>query len=247
MKKVLAAAAVLGVIGAVAAGSVFAAESEEKAYVSVSTKAAQEFAPNVANIKFYIETSDKDLNIATQKNKEQTAKALEAVKKQLDSAKGDSVKTINFSANPEYNYKNGKRTFIQYRVSNGFQVTLKNTDKLGDVIAQGLQNGATRVNDLNFSLDNTDSACNSLIKEATALSRTRAGELAKAAGSYVLGIKSINASCSGDSVMYPQARMLNSAKFSSASADSAAMESVVPTELGTIKMYANVNANYFVK
>ena len=47
--------------------------------------------------------------------------------------------------------------------------------------------------------------------------------------------------------MYPQARMLNSAKFSSASADSAAMESVVPTELGTIKMYANVNANYFVK
>lgn len=42
MKKVLAAAAVLGVIGAVAAGSVFAAEGEEKAYVSVSTKAAQE-------------------------------------------------------------------------------------------------------------------------------------------------------------------------------------------------------------
>lgn len=247
MKKVLAAAAVLGVIGAVAAGSVFAAEGEEKAYVSVSTKAAREFAPNVANIKFYIETSDKDLNIATQKNKEQTAKALEAVKKQLDSAKGDSVKTINFSANPEYNYKNGKRTFIQYRVSNGFQVTLKNTDKLGDVIAQGLQNGATRVDDLNFSLDNTDNACNALIKEAAALSRTRANETAKAAGSYVTGIKSINASCSGDNTYYPQVRMLNSAKFAADSVAESSAGSAVPTELGTIKMYANVNAQYFVK
>ena len=247
MKKILLAATVLTVMGALAAGSVFAADVEEKPYVNVSTKAAQEFAPNVANIKFYIETNDKDLNVATQKNKELSQKALEAVKKQLDSAKGDSVKTINFSASPEYKYKDGKRIFVQYNVSNGFQVTLKNTDKLGDVIAQGLQNGATRVDDLNFSLDNTDGACNSLIKEAAALSRTRAGELAKAAGSYVLGIKSINASCSGDSVMYPQARMLNSAKFASASADSAAMESSIPTELGTIKMYANVNANYFVK
>ena len=103
------------------------------------------------------------------------------------------------------------------------------------------------MDDLNFSLDNTDSACNSLIKEATALSRTRAGELAKAAGSYVTGIKSINASCSGDNTYYPQVRMLNSAKFAADSVAESSAGSAVPTELGTIKMYANVNAQYFVK
>ncbi len=244
MKKVLVAAAVLGVI--LSANCTFSAE-EERGYVSVSTKAEQEFAPNIANFKFYIETSDKDLNIATEKNKQETQKALEAVKKELDTTKGDSIKTINFSANPEYRYKNDKREFVQYNVTNGFQVTLKNTDKLGKVISKGLQNGATRVGDLNFSLDNTQNACNDLIKEAVVLSKSRANETAKAAGSYVTGIKSINASCSGDnSYYYPRARLMNSAKFASGSSDSAA-ESAIPTELGTIKMFATVNANYFVK
>ena len=243
MKKVLVAAAVLGAV--LSANCVFSAE-EERGYVSVTARAEQEFAPNIANFKFYIETSDKDLNIATEKNKQETQKALEAVKKELDSAKGDSIKTINFSANPEYRYKNGKREFIQYNVTNGFQVTLKNTDKLGKVISKGLQNGATRVGDLNFSLDNTQNACNELIKEAVGLSKSRANETAKAAGSYVTGIKSINASCSGDNSYYPQVRLMNSAKFASASADAEA-ESAIPTELGTIKMFATVNANYFVK
>ena len=243
MKKFLIAALAMGVV--LSTTCVFAVE-EERGYVSDSAKAEQEFVPNVANFKFYIETSDKDLNIATEKNKQETQKALEAVKKELDSAKGDSVKTINFSANPEYRYKNGKREFIRYNVTNGFQVTLKNTDKLGNLISLGLKNGATRVGDLNFSLDNTQNACNELIKEAVGLSKTRANETAKAAGSYVTGIKSINASCSGDSVYYPQARLMNSAKFSTASADAAA-DSSVPTELGTVKIFANVSAQYFVK
>ena len=243
MKKFLIAMLAMGVV--LSTTCVFAVE-EERGYVSVSAKAEQEFVPNVANFKFYIETSDKDLNIATEKNKQETQKALEAVKKELDTTKGDSIKTINFSANPEYRYKNGKREFVQYNVTNGFQVTLKNTDNLGKIISKGLQNGATRADDLNFSLDNTQNACNNLIKEAVGLSKTRANETAKAAGSYVTGIKSINASCSGDSTYYPQARLMNSAKYASGSADTAA-ESSIPTELGTIKMFATVNANYFVK
>ncbi len=223
----------------------FTAE-EDRGYIGITTRAEQEFAPNVANFKFYIETSDKDLDMATEKNKQETQKALEAVKKELDGAKGDSIKTINFSANPEYRYKNGKKEFVQYNVTNGFQVTLKNTDNLGKIISKGLQNGATRVDDLNFSLDNTHNACNNLIKEAVSLSKTRANETAKAAGSYITGIKSINASCSGDSTYYPQARLMNSAKFATTSAGDTA-ESSVPTELGTIKMFSTVNAQYFVK
>ena len=244
MKKILATAAIAALIGSACA---YAADVQEKPYIVVSGKAAQDFAPNIANIKFYIETNDKDLNVATQQNKEQTEKALQAVKKQLDTSKGDSIKTINFSANPEYRYKNGKREFVQYSVSNGFQVTLKNTDKLGTVISEGLKNGATRVDDLNFSLDNTEGACNELIKQAVGVSKTRADVTAKAAGSYVTGVKMIQASCSGDNVFYPQVRMLNSAKYASGSAQDAAVESSVPTEMGTIKMYANINAQYFVK
>lgn len=244
MKKFLAAAAIVTLIGT---ASVYAADVQEKPYIVVSGKAAQDFVPNVANIKFYIETNDKDLNIATQQNKELTEKALQAVKKQLDTSKGDSIKTINFSANPEYRYKNGKREFVQYNVSNGFQVTLKNTDKLGTVISEGLKNGATRVDDLNFSLDNTEDACNELIKQAAGVSKTRANVTAKALGSYVTGIKMIQASCSGDNVFYPQARMLNYAKYASGSAQDSTVESSVPTEMGTIKMYANINAQYFVK
>ncbi len=240
MKKILSLLLLMGLLG-----TPFALAADERPYVSVNTKAEEEFAPNVANVRFYIETQDKDLKVATDKNKEQTQKALEAVKKLLDTKAGDMVQTVNFSAYPEYSYKNNTKTFLHYSVSNGFQVRLKNTDNLGKVISEGLKNGATRVGDLNFSLDNTQNACNELIKKAVASSKTRAQQTAVAAGSSVLGIKSINASCSGDNSYYPQFRMTNSAKLSSGAMDAA--ESSVPTELGTIKMYANVNANYFVK
>lgn len=246
MKKLLTAAAIVGIIGAMTVSCAYAADSD-KGYVSVNAKASKEFAPNIARVKFYIETSDKDLSKATQKNKEETKRALDAVKKVLDTAKGDTIQTVNFNVNPEYSYKNNTRTFVQYNITNGFEVKLTDTEKLGSVIAQGLQNGATRVDDLNFSLDNTESACNSLIAQAVGLAKVRANEAAKAAGSYTTGIKALTTSCSGDAGLYPQVRMMNSAKYASGAMTEAVADSAVPTEMGTIKMYATVNAQYFIK
>ena len=122
MKKFLSLLAILAVFGA----NSYATEIE-KGTIVVNSKSQKEFTPNVAKIKFYIETQDKNLQIATDKNKQDSNHALEVIKKELDTTKGDTIQTINFNASPQYSYKNGTRTFLHYKVTNGFEVTLKNT------------------------------------------------------------------------------------------------------------------------
>lgn len=242
MKKLLSTALILTLASTL---SVCAYENkEERGYISVNAQVNKEYAPNIAKIRFYVETENKDLKIATDENKKTTQKALDAVKALLSTTKGDMIQTINFSASPQYEYRNKIKTFMGYKVTNGFQVTLKNVDVLGKVISAGLNNGANRVGDLNFSLDDNEKACNELIKEATSIVKTRAQVVAQASGSQIEGVKSLNASCNGNSSYQPRYELMNSKMMDSASAG---VSEAMPTEMGTIKMYASANAMYYVK
>lgn len=244
MKKFLSTLVVASLLGTMA---VYAAEVE-KGYISANASATKEFAPNVASVVFYINTEDKDLEHATKTNKETTERALNAVKSMLDLNAGDTIQSVNFSAAPHYSNKNNIPIFLYYRVSNGFRVKVKDIQKIGKIMAQGLKNGANRVEDLNFSLDNTESACNSLIGEATKITNTRAKTAANAINSTIIGTKSINVSCSGDESYYPRYKMYtNRAMDSMPMSTDSVQESAMPTEAGTIKLRASANAVYFVK
>lgn len=252
MKKVLLTVAVLALAAGFAATSVNAADEKDlRGFVSVSTSANTEITPDVVEINISVKTEDsKSLQKATTENKEISDKVYNALKAMIDTTKGDYVKTSDFNATPVYRYSNNKRILDKYSVSNSVIVKTKNITKAGDMIDKAISLGATNVNDLSFSVSNYDTQCNDLIGIAAKKARTRGDIMAKSAGSYITGIKSMNASCSTSQNRPVHYRLMakNMALDSAAGAEEVAPEMAsTPIQSGVIKIYANLNTSFFVK
>ncbi len=248
MKKFLSAA----LIGAAAIGFMYSgglsatADVIERGFVSVSTTANTELPPDVVEISIAVQTQDaKSLQKATEENKQISDKVYSALSTMIDKNNGDFIKTTNYNAAPVYNYKNNKKDLVRYEVSNSIVVHTKAIKDAGKMIDKAISLGATNIDNLNFSISSYDTQCDQLLGIAAKKAYTRAGILASSANNTLAGIKSMNGSCSTSSAM-PHYRMLAKNMTMSASAGSAD-ESSSPIQGGVIKLYANLNASYFVK
>ena len=221
---------------------------KERGYISISTTANTEIAPDVAELSFAVRTSDnKSMQKATLMNKDISEKVYNLLKDMINTSNGDYIKTSNYNASPVYNYNGNKRTLEKYEVSNRVTVHTKSLDKLGSMIDKATEAGATNIDSLNFSVSNYESQCNSLIEIATKKANTRATIAAKGTGSTLDGIKSMDVSCTEQS-NYSTPRVYMAKNMLAASADGAAQEtSSTSISSGVIKVYANIHAAFFVK
>ena len=255
MKKVIAATMLSSVLltlptSTLPAGAVNGIDSTlNKGYVSVSYTAEKEVSPDTVEVSISVKTDDKkSMQEAVRKNKEISDKVYSYLKSVITSANGDYVKTSNFSASPSYIYNNNKRTLDKYNVSNNVIVHTKSIDKISTIIDNSLSLGATDVDSLNFLLSEKDTQCADLLSNAAKQARKRADIVATSVGSSVVGIKNIDTTCSlNNSSRYPIYR--NSLMMAKAeSMDGATSETTsVNIEAGTIKIYSNVNASFYLK
>ena len=249
MKKTLLTAAVLGLIAVSAPLSTQAVTqvSLDRGYISVSTSANTEVAPDVAEISFAVQTSDsKSMQKATQLNKEASDRVLSVLSSMLNSSNGDYIKTSDFSASPIYSYSGSKRNLDKYEVSNRVIVHTKSLDKVGSMIDKAIEAGATNVDNLNFSVSTYDAQCNDLLGIATKKAQSRAGLLAKNLGTTLDGVRTFDVSCNANNYNSPRMYM---AKNMLASVADEAASGGTQTSIsgGVVKIYANVNASFFVK
>lgn len=255
MKKVIAATMLSSVLltlptSTLPAGAVNGIDSTlNKGYVSVSYTAEKEVSPDTVEVSISVKTDDKkSMQEAVRKNKEISDKVYSYLKSVIAPANGDYVKTSNFSASPSYIYNNNKRTLDKYNVSNNVIVHTKSIDKISTIIDNSLSLGATDVDSLNFLLSEKDTQCADLLSNAAKQARKRADIVATSVGSSVVGIKNIDTTCSlNNSSRYPVYR--NSLMMAKAeSMDGATSETnSVNIEAGTIKIYSNVNASFYLK
>lgn len=255
MKKVIAATMLSSVLltlptSTLPAGAVNGIDSTlNKGYVSVSYTAEKEVSPDTVEVSISVKTDDKkSMQEAVRKNKEISDKVYSYLKSVITPANGDYVKTSNFSASPSYIYNNNKRTLDKYNVSNNVIVHTKSIDKISTIIDNSLSLGATDVDSLNFLLSEKDTQCADLLSNAAKQARKRADIVATSVGSSVVGIKNIDTTCSlNNSSRYPVYR--NSLMMAKAeSMDDATPETnSVNIEAGTIKIYSNVNASFYLK
>ena len=245
MKKFLISAAIVGL--ALGCASVQAiSESIERGYISVNTSANAELAPDVAEISIAVKTYDnKSMQKATLQNKEISEQVISTLKSMIDTSKGDYIKTADFSATPIYSYSGNKRNFDKYQVSNSVVVHTKSIDKIGTMIDKSIALGATDVNSLNFSVSNYEAQCNDLLTLAAKKASARANAVAKTVPTTLSGIRSMDVSCSTSNSSRPQYKMLMANR--AMMMDSEAAGSSTTIESGVIKVFANVNATYFVK
>lgn len=245
MKKVLLTAAVLGLLmGAAPLSTQAVTAAVERGYISVSTTANTELAPDVAEVSIAVQTTDsKSMQKATIQNKEISDKVIAALKSMINTADGDYIKTSDFNASPIYSYSGSRRTLDKYQVSNSIIIHTKSIEKVGSMIDKAIALGATNVDSLAFSVSNYENQCNDLLAIATKKAQNRANAIAKTVPTSITGIRSMDVSCSANNAYRPQYRMMMAKNMDAAGAES----SSTSIEKGVVKVFATVNASFFVK
>ena len=124
-------------------------EATEKT-ISVSGSGSASAQADQASISLGVEVTDESAAEAIAENAAAMAAVIEAVKAQGVSE--DDVYTTSYSVYPQYDWTEEGRVFRGYTVINMVRVTVKNLDKVGDVIDAAGDAGANRMEGISFEL-----------------------------------------------------------------------------------------------
>ena len=225
----------------------YAIAEKEQGYINVSSSITKDVDPDKAEVVFYVETSEKTAQEAADKNKTITNNVIDAIKPEIIANEKDSIKTSAFIVRPDYYWtKDNKKVLNSYIATNSVYVITTNIQNAGKIIDLALQAGATKVDSFRLTLDNDNNYCTGILEDAAKDTMFKAGSIAKVLGTSVAGVKSINTSCNTQN-SNPTPYRLMAKNAVTESADSVAGISSTPIEAGKIKVYANVNASYFLK
>lgn len=239
MKKTLLTLTLLTAIFFVGIGANAEIIDKEQGYISISESATKEIMPNQAEITIGIETSDISLQKATDDNKKIANKVYASLKALIGTE--DLIKTSNYNARPQYIYtREQKRVLDKYIVSNTVIVKTKKIDLVSKLIDTATAQGATNVANLQFLATDYEDNYNDLLAELTKKAYNKANSIAKSINSQIIGVKTISASCNAENNYRPMYGMAKACMEDSAGAST-------PIESGKLKIYANVDASFYVK
>ena len=232
MKKTLVA---LGALSLLLTGCAFSSSVVNVANGILSTysEVEKEFMPDYANISISVETTDKNSLKASEENKIKTKKIINAINAKLNTQNGDKISTANFVVYPNYS-------------NNG-----RNLEKTGSIIDLAINNGASKINNVTFDIENEQNMCNELLPSALNNTKIRAGVIAKGLNLQISGVSKVNSNCYVQSpsnyATYANAKMARTMSMG-ASADSVESASnSTPIEPKAIKVRASVNVDYKIK
>ncbi|MFW5976647.1 MAG: SIMPL domain-containing protein [Bacillota bacterium] len=144
-----------------------APESSENDATEITLRNTEEkeFSPDIANLILGVETEGEDLEAVLEENSEK----MEIVTEELESKEDLSIDTSNFSINT---VNDEDREELSYMVQNQIKIETSNIDELGLIIQTAVENGANRVNSINYLLEDRQEA----EKEVTDLALNRLEE-----------------------------------------------------------------------
>lgn len=193
-------------------------------------------APDRAEMTFGVTTQGNEAKATLDDASKRSDTLISALKKAGINA--EDIQTSGVSLNPQYDYNEGKIPRITgYQASLQVRVTMKDIEKIGDIIAAASDGGATDIQGPNWTLSEDSDARAQAIEKAVADAKVRAEVMAKAAGKSVGDVVSLNESGVSVPIIYGETR---------AAADMAAA-GVPQVEPGTLDITANVTVVFELK
>ena len=192
-KSIFLAVALLGLL----LSACGAAGAQPPRTISVSGSGAVSVVPDVVTVTFSVQTIGQNVAGTVTDNNRRAAQLQQAV---LDmGVAADDVRTAYFSVSPQPAYDEfGNPTgVVTYWVDNTISVTLRDVERLGLLLRAAIDAGATGVQGLAFSVDDTWPLEAQAREQAMADARARAELLAGAAGATLGDPILINASAYG--------------------------------------------------
>jgi hypothetical protein len=205
--------------------------------VSVTGSGSANLVPDIAYIYVGVHTELPSASDAVDENNDQTQAMIEALKGFGIAAK--DIRTTNFSIWPQERYDplSGTPTDQKtYVVDNTVYVTVRDLDKLGDLLDTVVAAGANTVNSIQFDVADKDEALKDARAEAVKDAAAQAQELADAAGVKLGEIQTIGFN---DSQPYPV--------FDGKGGGGGAVEAAVPIQPGQLTFTVTVSMTYVIK
>jgi hypothetical protein len=202
--------------------------------VSVSGAGSANLVPDIAYIYLGVHTEKPSASEAMAENNAQTEKMIQALTDFGIAAK--DIRTTNFSIWPMDKYDpmtgtpTGEKTYV---VDNTVYVTIRDLDKLGELLDTVVAAGANTVNSIQFDVADKEEALKTARAEAVKNAAAQAQELADAAGVKLGDVQTISYY---DSVPYPV--------FDGKGGGGAAMEAAVPIQPGQLTYTVTVTIAY---
>lgn len=193
--------------------------------------------PDIAYINIGVNTQGASASDAVATNKAQSNAVIEAIRAAGVAAK--DIHTTNFSiwSNPQYD-DFGQISGATYVVDNTVNVTMRDLDKLGDLLDSAINAGANSIYSIQFDVADKTDATKKARAKAVADAKVQAQELADAAGLSLDVIQTINFYDNSPYPYYEGRGGGGSAQFESAA---------VPIQPGQLAIAVTVNVTYTIK
>lgn len=152
----------------------------ENGKVTATANGKVTLEPDFCSISLAVESVEETAKLANQVNSELMNKIFELLKAQ--GIAEEDFHTGYYSIWPERNYFGETTELVGYRVSNQVIVKIRDLDKVGEIIALALEEGANNVNDIHFDVDDTADAYDEALVLAIQRGRKKAEIMAAAVG-----------------------------------------------------------------
>ena len=206
--------------------------------LSVTGSGQAVLSPDIAYIYVGVHTEKPSASEAVTENNDQTQKMIQALRDFGIDAK--DIRTTNFSIWPMDKYDpstglpSGQKT---YAVDNTVYVTVRDLDKLGDLLDTVVSAGANTVNSVQFDVADKTEALKQARADAVKDAEEQAKSLASAAGMTLGEIQTIGFF---DNPIYP-------VFDGKGGGGNAAVEAAVPIQPGQLTFNVTVNIAYAIK
>jgi uncharacterized protein len=199
--------------------------------VSVSGHGQVNVPPDTASVSIGIDVIQPTLGQAQEQATAQATTLIEALK--AAGIADEDIQTAYFSVNILRDYsENGDPTQITgFEIMNQLQLTVRDTDMLGDLLDEAVTAGANSINGVSFYVDDQTAAASEARRLAVTDARTKAEELAAAAGLRLGPVVSI-----AEGTVSPMPPV-----YASTGAESAMPEAAVPVQPGSSTVSVDVS------
>lgn len=213
---------------------VYAQDFRDKRVVSVEGVAEAFVAPDRASVTLGVETEGKDAKLVKSDNDKRVRLLISSLTKLGIEMK--DIQTSTLRLDPVYNYRpEGKREFIKFTMRNMVHITIRDLQKLDEVVSLSVESGGNVLDEVSFSVSNSKQLTDSLRIEAAKDAKRKAEQLAIAVGVRIG--KPLSISESGN--YQPPVPMYKARGMMAMEADGA------PTiSTGTMMMRSTVNATF---
>lgn len=205
--------------------------------ITVSDSATVKVKPDTAFITIGVTNRGKSASVVSSVNASKTSAVVNAIVK--TGIPKSNVTTVDFSIQPEMNYKKSLAVIVGYSAHNSVRIRTKDLDKLSKLIDTAVSAGANNVREISFDIENPQE----LHQKALALAVKKAGNKARTIAQSI-GAKlgpAISASESmGDALAY-------SINSTVSAGEMPGMPSQTPIEPGQKSVTAQVEVVYSLR